>query len=547
MGFNRPYYAIHFLGRLSYFYLSLLLCGSIILSFSVDGFGQQQTNGVGRSTMHGGLKTTTTCFLFSSGNKDNKQGREVEIESSKQQKEKSSETTKNVNFCAPLLDYGYPSYVQEFENDSLSEKPLLLYLPGFDGTDLCPFIQFPELGTEFEVWCMTVGMNDRSTFEELKNNVLDFLNEIQSSISIESQEGKTDQSTKSLSVNGKSLPEKNSVNFLNSVFGSSSLKQKKRPIYLAGESFGGIVAAEVALTLLKEQKDDVDLKGLVLINPATCYDRSSLASRGPAVANMPGLAYPFGLMQLLPLFADAFSFEQLLLILQAKALPSVIDTPAREAYMGRVAFSLPTKLEYMSQGTLKWRLEQWLEVGCARIESRLFEFMDLPGLKNTFGTLIIAGENDLTLPSIAEAERLVNLLPNSQVHVVERAGHASTCGSRMDMTAVLRAKFPELLQHNKEQTKDKKKGNSQVSTEAAITTQSATTKARTAMKPEAAEGKGAYFGMTKRYDGANIGLNPLLYWSKANFRSTRRNDMERSAPRVMYRKASYSIRRPSSK
>jgi hypothetical protein len=54
---------------------------------------------------------------------------------------------------------------------------------------------------------------------------------------------------------------------------------------------------------------------------------------------------------------DEFSFQQLLLILKALALPSVIDNPIREAYMGRVAFLLPTKLEYMPWGTLEWRLE----------------------------------------------------------------------------------------------------------------------------------------------------------------------------------------------
>ena len=94
-------------------------------------------------------------------------------------KENSVAKKMNVNFCAPLLDYGYPPTVAEYRDNSISEKPILLYLPGFDGTYICPFIQFPELGTEFEVWCMTVAMDDRSTFEELKQNVLDFIQEIQ--------------------------------------------------------------------------------------------------------------------------------------------------------------------------------------------------------------------------------------------------------------------------------------------------------------------------------------------------------------------------------
>ena len=40
------------------------------------------------------------------------------------------------------------------------------------------------------------------------------------------------------------------------------------------------------------------------------------------------------------------------------------------------------------------------------------------------------------------------------------------------------------------------------------------------MKPEAAKGKNEYFGMTERYDQADIGLNPILYWNKDNHQAT---------------------------
>jgi hypothetical protein len=164
--------------------------------------------------------------------------------------------------------------------------------------------------------------------------------------------------------------------------------------------------------------------------------------------------------------------------------------------MGRVAFSLPWKLSYMPQGTFKWRLEEWLGVGCARVDSaRLGEFVSFP----SFRSLIIAGEKDLTLPSIAEAERLAGKLPNNVVHVVEGAGHASTCGSRVDITSLLRARFPELKKRGK------KSG-------------------RTQMKPIAAKGSGVDLGLESRYDGENIGLNPLLYWSQQYYRPCKRND-----------------------
>jgi hypothetical protein len=75
--------------------------------------------------------------------------------------------------------------------------------------------------------------------------------------------------------------------------------------------------------------------------------------------------------------------------------------------------------------------------------------------------MIIPGETYLTLPSIDEAEQLVNLLPNSEVHVVEGgAAHAFTCRSRMDMAAILRTRFSKLLQKPKPKDNNKGSGSS---------------------------------------------------------------------------------------
>jgi pimeloyl-ACP methyl ester carboxylesterase len=459
-----------------------------------------------------------------------------------------------VQFSSPLLDYGYPLTVEELRNQTLSEKPILLYLPGFDGTYICPFIQYPELGTEFDVWCMSIGMDDRSSFEELKWCVLDFLENL-SRVEAEQQTTAASdaaapsldkEDTKTTSSNGKNstTPNTGGPPFWASWFPSGSAsaaapKRTKRPIYLAGESFGGLLASEVALTLLNEKQRAggkstvpspspssssatvVDLQGLVLINPATCYDRSQLAAKGPPVAKLPKLLYPFGLTGLLPLFADEYSIQQLFLILSAKALPSVIDDPMRESYMGRVAFSLPTKLEYMNQGTLEWRLEEWLEVGCQTMESRMRDFQEY---HPNFRTLLLVAEKDKTLPSIAEAERLVNLLPKSRVHVVEGAGHASTCGSRMDMTAEFRNAFPELRKCKNTNTQNKNKNKNKSKSK---TNNNGKEEKRTAMKLEAANGVGPYFGMEPRYDNAKIGLNPILYWSKDNYQAIRKVEEER--------------------
>ena len=362
-----------------------------------------------------------------------------------------------VNFVSPLLESGYPPAVVEAEQcrdlGISNPKPLLLYLPGFDGTLVAPFLQFPELGTVFEVRGMQVPMDDRSTFQQLRDIVTEHL----------------------------------------------ASEEPDRPVYIMGESFGGLLTCEVALQLL--QSKATNLCGIVLVNPATCYLRSKLAELGPTVAALPDWRYPIGVASLLPLFVDQFGFSQLLLILSSEALPSVIDTPAREAYMGRTAFSLPTKLKFMPKGTLRWRLEEWLTKGNTRINGREDE---MKRVLSSVPVLVLAGEEDRTLPAVDEAQRLQGILSDCTVHCVDGAGHAGTCGSRVDITALMRNHFP-LLRREKE-----------VLSKFVI---AEADNGRMEMKEEAASGKGKYFGMTARYDGSvGLGLSPLKYWSQELFR-----------------------------
>ncbi|KAL7581423.1 hypothetical protein ACA910_022005 [Epithemia clementina (nom. ined.)] len=397
---------------------------------------------------------------------------------------------REVKFISPLLDYGYRPTVEEFEAGTLNEKPLLLYLPGFDGTFLSPFLQFPELDTIFDVRCMTVSTKDRSTYDELKASVVNFLDwtlspNVAADVDREHQQEDTPDNNLS---RGRKRKRSNGGrgNWLSRLF---SKNEPPRPIYLAGESFGGILALDVTLTILRT-RPYISLQGLCLINAATCYDRSRLAAEAPAVAKYPWWLYTFGLLKLLPLFADEYSLDQLLLILRAEALPSLVDNETREAYMGRVALSLPFVIPFLDQAVLKWRLTEWLSYGCNLMLSQLSEFAKYP----TFRTLIVAGEKDGALPSIGEAERLASLLPPpSTLHVVDGAGHASTCGARVDLAALFRLAFPELHKRDKRKT-------------------------RTSMKEMAAAGEGAYFGMEPRYDNATVGLSPLRYWDLTYFK-----------------------------
>jgi hypothetical protein len=483
----------------------------------------------------------------------------------KQGSEKAGEAPKveprirSVRFVSPLLAYGFKPAVDEAVNGTAAEKPLLLYLPGFDGTYLSPFLQFPELGTVFDVRCMVVPIEDRSTFLEVKDAVLTYLRSetiIQSADRDLFLEG--NGSNVDVGMEGRAstaTPVSTSRNPLAHMFGRTAASvpppnggvnsqepnqptpTRRRPVYLAGESFGGILAVEVATSLLDEatrqpelqQNAPVELRGLALINAATCYDRSRLAALGPAVAEYHPWLYPMGLMlQLVPLFTDEHSFRQLLLILRGAALPSVIDDAAREAYLGRVALSLPFVLPIMTQPALRWRLHEWLAAGCEHVvdQGRLSRLAALLRRPKAFKVLVVAGENDAALPSIAEAERLASVLPNALVHVVEGAGHASTCGSRVDLAALFRKCYPDdfLLMKG-----DNKASEAASSSSNSVLWQWSSNWAmagradeksigRTEMKPVAATGTNEYLGMEPRYDNATIGLSPLLYWSSKYYR-----------------------------
>ena len=65
-----------------------------------------------------------------------------------------------MQFRAPLIADGYAA--------KTAGDALLVYLPGFDGANLAPFLQWPALhDAGFDVRCASIDEDDRSTFDEL--------------------------------------------------------------------------------------------------------------------------------------------------------------------------------------------------------------------------------------------------------------------------------------------------------------------------------------------------------------------------------------------
>ena len=55
--------------------------------------------------------------------------------------------------------------------------PLLVFLPGMDGSLFTPFMQYPELGVHFELACMrhVDGLASRATFAQLADECADYV------------------------------------------------------------------------------------------------------------------------------------------------------------------------------------------------------------------------------------------------------------------------------------------------------------------------------------------------------------------------------------
>jgi pimeloyl-ACP methyl ester carboxylesterase len=104
------------------------------------------------------------------------------------------------------------------------------YLPGIDGTGLAAASQFNLLSQDFILSCLTVPPSNRDTFEELLERCVAHITSIAAEI------------------------------------------PPTRPIYLWGESFGGILALAIGAAA----PECVDR--IVVVNPATSFPESPWAS-----------------------------------------------------------------------------------------------------------------------------------------------------------------------------------------------------------------------------------------------------------------------------
>jgi pimeloyl-ACP methyl ester carboxylesterase len=275
------------------------------------------------------------------------------------------------------------------------EKPIAVYLPGLDGFGISAVAQFNDLSRNFELWRMTVDVDDRTLFHELTQKPIQFINDI--------------------------------------VAASSG----NRDVYIIGESFGGLLTTAVGLQLhnqqIKQNKTN-PVKGLVLVNPATSFDESGWDVTAPLLATLGKVTEPpsknsnspFNFGRLPSVYSVVGGLTLSALIPSRQQFTRIVDTfmkmdsirdPSKlpETLRGYVdMFSITS--EFLPPALLEHRIKNWLMVGTSVVVDSRLKQLDTP-------TLIVVGTADQLISSKDEADRLTKLLPQAEKLAVREAGH----------------------------------------------------------------------------------------------------------------------------
>ena len=246
------------------------------------------------------------------------------------------------------------------------EYPLLVYLPGMDGTGQLLRAQTAGLEAGFDVRCLAIPREDLTSWDDLARNVLDLID-------------------------------------------AELEKNPRRPIYLCGESFGGCLALKVAIASPKL------FKRIVLINSASAFNlRPWLNWTSQLTGIIPGYLYDVGALGLLPFLASL----------------GRVDRGDRQ--------ELLKSMRYVPPETVLWRISLLRNF---HVDEKQLRTLTQP-------ILIIAGADDRLLPSVTEAQRLLNILPNAKTVVLPHSGHA--CLLEKDIYLYEIMKENNFLENNEE-------------------------------------------------------------------------------------------------
>ncbi|CAK7350126.1 unnamed protein product [Dovyalis caffra] len=273
---------------------------------------------------------------------------------------------------------GPPQWFSPLEGGSrLDNSPLLLFLPGIDGTGLGLSTQHNSLGKIFNIWCLQIPVKDRTSFLGL-------------------------------------------VKFIEKTVRSESYQFPSRPIYLVGESLGACLALAVAAC-----NPDVDLV-LVLANPAKSFEKSWLMPLIPLLEVLP-IQHQLTIPYMLSLMTGDSLRMAMDNALKGFPLEQTIgglsqDLVARSSYLNVLANILPRE-------TFLWKL-QMLKTASAYANSRLHAVK--------CQTLVLSSGKDQLLPSEEEGHRLYLELLKCENRKFNDSGHFLFLEHDFDLVSVIK-------------------------------------------------------------------------------------------------------------
>ena len=233
--------------------------------------------------------------------------------------------------------------------------PLLVYLPGMDGSGELIKFQLPELSVLYDIRCLSIPLDDFTDWNELVEIL-----------------------AKLIHNERKLLP--------------------SRPIILCGESFGGCLALKFAA----HYPDLCDR--LVLINPASSFRRRPFLGWGASVSHwLPNSLYHLSTFALIPLLIESRR----------------VNSHSRQ--------SLLKAMQSVRSSSAIWRI--------LLLNSFVLEHLPLHKIKNP--VLVLASGSDRLLPSVEEANKLINYLPNAKMVILPNSGHACLLESEISLNSIL--------------------------------------------------------------------------------------------------------------
>ncbi len=188
------------------------------------------------------------------------------------------------------------------------------------------------------------------------------------------------------------------------------LETQTRRVYLCGESFGGCLAQKVVT------RSPHLIDRLVLINPASSFQQRSLLTWGSQFTQyIPDAVYRSSCVCLMPL------------LVQMKQLSAHDKNELLRA------------MRSVSRDGAAWRLSLLKDFD---VTDERLQQLQLP-------VLVIAGGRDRLLPSVDEAERLAEAIPNAQMYALPESGHACLLEANVNLSNILKStQFAPELRHD---------------------------------------------------------------------------------------------------